>query len=125
MGIRDTSQPVIVVTPLQSLFAVDGSSIAPASIGVGAGVARIVQDAYRRRCGQHPKNRGLAVAQARGKQEAFLAKGLDGLACGAHARERVEEMNDCLLDLRVGIERHVAGLVIDQTGFDSAQQRSP
>jgi hypothetical protein len=39
------------------------------------------------------------------------------LAGGAHAKEGVEEMGDRLPDLRVGIERHVAGLVIDQAGW--------
>ena len=44
MSIRDASQPVIVVTlPLHGLFAVDGSSVAPPSIDVGARVSRIVQ----------------------------------------------------------------------------------
>jgi hypothetical protein len=56
----------------------------------------------------------------RGKQKAFLAKGFDGLACGADARERVEEMSDSLPDLRVGIERHVTGLLIDQPGWQGA-----
>src|SRR6516164_7271059 len=120
MGIWDARQPVLLITPLQDLFTVDGSSIAPASVGVGAGVTWVVQDTYCRRCGQWPKNGCLAVAQTRGKQKAFRAKGLDGLACGAHARERVEEMDDCLPNLRVGIERHVAGLVIDQPGWQWA-----
>src|SRR5258708_1089065 len=114
MSIRDAGQPVIVATLLlHGLLAVDGSSIAPPSVDVGARVARVVQDTYCSRCVQRPKNRDLAVAQTRRKQKTFLAKGLDGLACGAHARERVEEMDDCLPDLRVGIARHAAGLVID------------
>src|ERR1700738_1864532 len=121
MSIRDAGQPVIVVAlPLHGLLAVDGSSIAPPSVHIGARVTWIVQDTYRRRCGQRPKDRCLAVAQTRRKQKAFLAKGLDGLACRAHARERVEEMGDRLPDLRVGIERHVAGLVIDQAGWKGA-----
>jgi hypothetical protein len=42
MGIRDASQPVILVTPLQGPFTVNGSSIAPPTIGVGASEAWVV-----------------------------------------------------------------------------------
>ena len=101
MSIWDAGQPVIVVTlPLHGLFAVDGSSIAPPSVDVAAGVAWIVQDTYCHRCVQWPKDRRLAVAQTRGKQKTLLTKGFDGLAGGAHARERVEEMGDRLRDLQ-------------------------
>jgi hypothetical protein len=98
MGIGNARKPVIMfMLLLHGLLAVDDPSVAPPPVHIGAGVAWVVQDTYRRRRGQRPKNSCLAVAQTRGKQKAFLTKRLDGLACRGHARERVEEMDDCLL----------------------------
>jgi hypothetical protein len=65
---------------------------------------------------QRPKRR-RATAQLVGERRQAQLDTLDGLACRADARERVEEMDDCLPDLRVGIERHVVGSVIDQPGW--------
>ena len=46
--------------------------------------------------------------------EALLPKHLHRLARRADARERLEEVGDRVPDLRVGIEHHVAGLVVDE-----------
>jgi len=63
VGIWNACRPIIMILFAHELFAIDGSSIATAAIGIGSGITWIVQHAHRRRRRQWPKNR-LAVVQA-------------------------------------------------------------
>ena len=46
------------------------------------------------------------------KSETLLPKGLHGLACRADTRKRLEKVDECVPDLRVGIESHVANIIV-------------
>ena len=116
MGVGDAGEPIAKVAFAQQLLAVGSAPIMPPAIDVGAGVARIVQRPDRGRNRQRPEDRQLLVAPARWEAKPFLAKRLDRLAGGPDARERFEEIRDCLPDLRVGVEHRVAGLIIGEAG---------
>src|ERR1017187_8310912 len=126
MSVRDASEPVAgLALALDLVPAVRGATIAPSSVHIGACIARIAQCAHRRRGGQWPEDRGLAVVTARGEQQALLAKRLDRLACRAHARERLEKVGNRLADLGVGIEHDTTGLVIHEAGGQDAMVLAP
>ena len=88
--------------------------IASAAVGVGAGVAGVVQRADRRRRGERTEDHEIAVAQSGRKAQALVSEHLDHLTGRAHAREGLEEVGDRLPDLRVGVEDDVAGRVVDK-----------
>ena len=74
MCVRDAGEPVGAFAPLLRLLPIGGAPIAPPTVGVGTGIARVVQCADRGRCGQRPKNRDLPVVQARRKAKALLCE---------------------------------------------------
>src|SRR5258705_8944259 len=114
MGIWDAGEPLIVVTFLLDFcLAVRSSSIPATSVHVDACVSGIAQDPHSGRSGKRPENRG-APSTARRKAEALLPKGLHSLACRADPRKRLEEVSDRIADLCIGIEHHVAELVINE-----------
>jgi len=81
MSIRDAGQPVIVATLLlHGLLAVDGSSIAPPSVDVGARVARVVKTRIAVDAFNGEKTVISLLRRRDGNRKTFLAKGLDGLA---------------------------------------------
>jgi hypothetical protein len=65
------------------------------------------------------------IAEARWKQHSFLAKHLDRLARGAHAREGLEKISDRLPNLRIGIQDNIAGIIIDEAGRENATILAP
>src|SRR3954469_19755718 len=120
VGVRDAGEPVIAFALSQYLLSISGSPIMPPTIGVGPRITRVVQRADRGRCGQRPENRRRAVAQSRGEEKALMAKYLDRLTGGPHPRERLKEVEDRFPDLRVGVEHHVAGFIVDKAGWKRA-----
>src|SRR5580693_1335579 len=121
MSIWDAGEPVTTVVLLLDLLLAVGSSPIPATaVHVHACVSGVCQDAHSGRNGQRPEHRGAASAPGR-KSETLLPKGLHGLACRADTRKRLEKVDDCVPDLRVGIESHVANVVI----YEAGRQRTP
>ena len=124
MRVGDAGQPVVLVARADGLPVIDGTPILSPPVSIGAGVTWVGQDAYCGGCGQGAKHR-LAVVQARREQEAFLAKGLDGLGGGPDAYEGLEKVGDRLPDLPVRIEGHLSGRVVDQPGGQGATEFAP
>ena len=114
MGDGNTGEPITALALSKHLFAVDSPPIVSPAIDISARIARIVQRSERGRYGQRLENRHLLVADPRREADALLAEGLDRLRGGPDARERLEKIGDRLSDLLVGVEDHLAGLVIGE-----------
>ena len=117
MGIRDAGEPVIALTLPEHLSPIGGSPVRPPAIDVGACITWIVQSPDRGRYGQRLENRLLLITVAGWKTKSLAPERLDRLAGGPNPRERLEKVGDRLPDMRVGIERHVAGLIVCKSGW--------
>jgi hypothetical protein len=125
MSVRDAGEPITAFALLQYLLPVDAPPIAPSTIDVGTCVAWVVQCALCRRYGERLKNRDMPVAKSSWKTKALVPKHLDHLGGGTHARECIEEVCDRLPDLRVGVERHVAGFIVHEAGGEDTAILTP
>src|SRR6202008_1189980 len=83
------------------------------SIHVDACISWVTQHTLGSRCGKRPEHRSAADAPG-WKTKSLLPKHFPCLASRADTRERLEEMGNRVPDLGVGIEHHVAGLVINE-----------
>jgi len=111
--------------PLVSSFPVELLAPAAATEGVRARVPRIVESAggatqAQRRPGQLALAR--AGGHARGEEQPLLAEVLDGGVRRTGAGEGRKQQPHRLLHLRVGIEDHAPGGVVDEADGQTAAQ---
>src|ERR1051326_8932377 len=68
MSIRDATEPVSRLAPLNLLFAIESPPILSAPVRVGARISRIIQHAQRRPGGQRPEDDRVTDAKPRDRK---------------------------------------------------------
>ena len=121
MSVGKASDPIARLGPAFDFLPLRRAAITSPPVGVNARIARVVQGAHggRRRQRSEDHLPGVVVV-ARGKAQALAPKSLNRLVGGADAGEGLEKVDDAFSHLLVGVEHHVAGLVIHQAGGQQA-----